>query len=63
MLGGVPSGLMAAGIILASAPMFTIYPIIGERFGLGGLCAAALVAATVVSFATMTLVIGIVVGD
>lgn len=59
-LGGVPAGLMAAGIILASAPMLTVYPIFGQRFGLGALCAAALVAATTASFATMTAAIGFV---
>lgn len=58
ILGGVPAGLMAAGIILASAPMLTVYPIFGQRFGLGTLCAAALVAATAVSFATMTAAVG-----
>lgn len=60
LLGGVPAGLMAAGIILASAPMLTVYPIFGQRFGLGALCAAALVAATAASFATMTAAIGFV---
>lgn len=60
LLGGVPTGLMAAGIILASAPMLTVYPIFGHRFGLGALCAAALVAATAASFATMTVAVGLV---
>lgn len=60
LLGGVPVGLMTAGIILASAPMLTVYPIFGQRFGLGPLCAAALVAATAVSFVTMTAAIGLV---
>jgi predicted permease len=63
LLGGVPPGLFAAGIILASAPMMTIYPILGQRFGLGGLAAAAMVAATAVSFATMTVVIGLAPGN
>jgi predicted permease len=60
LLGGTPSELTAAGIILASAPMLTVYPILGQRFGLGELCAAALVAATAAGFATMTLVVGLV---
>ena len=57
-IGGVPPGLMAAGIILASAPMLTVYPIIGARFGQERLCAAALVAATVAAFASMVIVLG-----
>jgi malonate transporter and related proteins len=59
MLGGVPEDLMAAGIILASAPMITVYAIFGQRFGLGGLAAAALVAATAAGFITMTIVLGL----
>jgi predicted permease len=61
-LGGVPADLMAAGIILASAPMLTVYPILGQRFGQGAMCAAALVVATAVSFATVTIAIGLLVG-
>lgn len=57
-IGGVPPGLMVAGIILASAPMLTVYPIIGARFGQERLCAAALVAATVAAFATMVVLLG-----
>jgi len=60
LVGDVPPLLMATGIIFASAPMLTVYPIFGQRFGLGGLCAAATVAATIAGFATMTVVIGIV---
>jgi predicted permease len=63
LLGGVPAGLIAAGIILASAPMLTAYPIFGQRFGLGALCATALVAATAAGFATMTAAVGIVARD
>lgn len=57
-IGGVPHELMVAGIILASAPMLTVYPIIGARFGQERLCAAALVAATVAAFATMVVFLG-----
>jgi hypothetical protein len=53
LIGGAPPGLMAAGIILASAPMLTVYPIIGARFGQERLCAAALLATTLVAFVTM----------
>jgi predicted permease len=60
LVGGVPPGLMAAGIVIASAPMLTVYPIFGQRFGLEGLCAAALVVTTVAGFLTMTVVLGLV---
>lgn len=60
LVGGVPPALMAAGIVIASAPMLTVYPIFGQRFGLEGLCAAALVVTTVVGFLTMTVVLGLV---
>ncbi len=53
LIGGVPPGLMAAGIILASSPMLTIYPILGARFGYDRVCAAALLVATTLSFVTL----------
>jgi malonate transporter len=58
LLGGVPAPLMAAGLILAAAPMLTVYPIFGQRFGLGPLCSVALLAATAASFATLTILVG-----
>ncbi len=57
LVGDVPAGLMAAGIIMAGAPMLTIYPILGERFGCGGMSAAALLCATTASFVTMMIVL------
>ena len=58
LLGGVPAPLMAAGLIFAAAPMITVYPIFGQRFGLGPLCSVALLSATAASFATLTILIG-----
>ena len=63
LMGGVPAPLMAAGLILAAAPMLTVYPIFGQRFGLGPLCSVALLAATAASFFTITIMLGIVLGD
>jgi malonate transporter and related proteins len=60
LIGGVPPGLMAAGIILASSPMLTIYPILGARFGYDRVCAAALLAATTLSFVTLAVVLGLI---
>ncbi|MDR8017074.1 AEC family transporter [Ectopseudomonas guguanensis] len=50
LLPGVEPQLMVAGLLFASAPMMSIYPILGQRFGLEQRCAAALVAATVLAF-------------
>lgn len=60
LVGGVSPGLAAAGVVLAAAPMMTIYPILGQRFGHEGLCSAALVVATALGFLTMTAVIAMV---
>jgi malonate transporter and related proteins len=63
LLGGVPAPLMAAGLIFAAAPMLTVYPIFGQRFGLGPLCSVALLCATIASFVTLTILIGLLLGD
>jgi malonate transporter and related proteins len=46
--------LKQAAIINASMPMATIYPLLAQKYGQEGLCAAALVATTVVSFFTIS---------
>ncbi|MBO6716679.1 MAG: AEC family transporter [Rhizobiaceae bacterium] len=53
LVGGIPTELMAAGIIFAAAPMITVYPILGARFGHERLAAAALLATTLAGAATM----------
>lgn len=60
LIGNVPPDLMAAGIILASSPMLTVYPIIGARFGHGEMSAAALFAATTASFLTLLIVLSLI---
>ncbi|AYC32422.1 AEC family transporter [Pseudomonas cavernae] len=50
--------LRVAAVLFASAPMMSIYPIIGQRYGLEGRCAAALVASTVLSFLSISVFIG-----
>jgi len=47
--------LRLAGILMAAAPMMSIYPILGARYGLEGRCAAAVVSATVLSFLSISL--------
>lgn len=46
--------LMVGALLIASAPMLSIYPIFGVRFAMDGLCAAALLAATVSAFFTIS---------
>jgi malonate transporter and related proteins len=58
LIGGVSPELMAAGIILASSPMLTIYPILGARFDYDRIGASALLAATAISFVTLFVVLG-----
>jgi malonate transporter and related proteins len=51
---GLDPDLAKAMMIFASVPMITIYPLIGASYGEGRLCAAALVAATALSFVTIS---------
>lgn len=44
-------------ILLASMPMFSVFAVIGMRYQLGGLCSAVLLPATMLSFASINLVI------
>ena len=49
--------LRSAAVIMASVPMLSIYPIFGQRYGLDKICAAALLASTMASIATISTVI------
>jgi predicted permease len=57
LMPGLDPVLLAGGLIFAAAPMMSIYPIFGERFGMAELSATALLAATVCSCATLTVLI------
>lgn len=57
ILADVEPAMMTAGLIMASAPMMSVYPILGQRFGLEGRCAAALVITTLASFFTVSLLL------
>jgi predicted permease len=54
MVPSIDPTLKLAAIVFASAPMMSIYPIMGQRYGLEGRCAAALMVATTVSFFTIS---------
>ena len=55
--------LQAAAIVAASVPIFSIFPIIGQKFGLEKFGAAAVLVATVISFLTISTVLAIVHGS
>jgi len=49
--------LRAAAVLFAAMPMMSIYPVLAQRHGHDRFCAAALLAATVVSFVTISVLI------
>jgi len=57
VLGDIPAPMVLAGVVIAAAPMMSVYPILGQRFGLEGRCAAALVLTTLASFITVSAVL------
>jgi len=59
LLPDVDPVLMVAGVMFASSPMLSIYPIFGQRFGVEGRCAAALLFTTLMSFLTISILIGV----
>lgn len=62
LVGGVRQELFAIGVLIASVPMVTIYPILGRRFGMDGTCSAALVVTTVSGMVTLAVVLGLLPG-
>jgi len=55
--GPVDTSLWISGVLLAAMPMMGIYPLFAQRFQLEGLCAAALLVTTLVSFVTISLIL------
>ncbi|MDW0360138.1 AEC family transporter [Vreelandella venusta] len=47
----------AGALLFAAAPMISIYPLLGQRYGVDGVSATAMLVATVASFFTLSLVI------
>lgn len=54
---GIDPLYMAGALLFAAAPMISIYPLFGQRYGLGGMSAAAMLVATISSFFTLSLFI------
>ena len=53
----VDPALRTAAVVYAGAPMLSIFPILAQKHGFEDFCAAALLLTTVLSFATMSLVL------
>ncbi|WP_163575176.1 AEC family transporter [Halomonas faecis] len=51
--------LLTGALLFACAPMISVYPLFGQRFGMGGVGAAALMVATLFSFVTLSVTIGL----
>ena len=49
--------LRAAAVVFAGVPMLSIYPILAQKYGYEGLCAAALLLATMLSFVTISVIL------
>lgn len=49
--------LRAAAVVFAGTPMLSIYPILAQKYGFEDMCAAALLVATVLSFATLSVIL------
>lgn len=59
-LPGISVEMQQAGILFAAAPMLSIFPILGMRYGLEDQCSATLLLGTVISFATISVTIALI---
>jgi malonate transporter and related proteins len=57
LLPPIEPALRAAVVAYASMPMLSIYPILAQKYGREGICAAALLLTTLLSFATISVVL------
>ena len=60
VLPPIDPALSVAAIVVASAPMLSVYPIFGQRYGHPELCTAALMVSTTLSFFTISALIWLV---
>ena len=61
LLAPIDPQLMVAGVLFASTPVMSIYPILGQRFNHEGRSAAALVVSTCLAFFTISALVAILV--
>jgi len=57
LVGPVAPSLKISAVLLAGMPMLGIYPLLAQRYGQEGFCAAALLVTTVASFFTISLIL------
>jgi predicted permease len=57
LVPGIEPLYIAGALIFAAAPMISIYPLFGQRYGLGGVSAAAMLVATTLSFVSLNVLI------
>ncbi|MBB3139653.1 AEC family transporter [Halomonas organivorans] len=60
LLPDVDPLLITAALLFACAPMISVYPLFGQRFGLGDVSAAALMVSTLASFLTISLTLWLI---
>lgn len=58
--GGLSAEMKQAGVLFAAMPVMSIYPILAQRHGKEGDAAAALLAMTLLSFLTLSLLIALI---
>ncbi|SHL83272.1 AEC family transporter [Phytopseudomonas punonensis] len=54
LVPGIDPVMKSVGVLFACSPMMSIFPILGQRFGLEDRCSATLLVATVLSFVTIS---------
>lgn len=59
LIPGIAPTMQIAGVLFASAPMFSVYPLLGMRYGQEERCVAALVMTTALSFFSIALVLAL----
>jgi malonate transporter and related proteins len=57
LLPPLDPALRVVPVVFASVPMLSIYPILAQKYGFEGFCAAALLLATVLSFVSISLIL------
>nr|WP_282103454.1 AEC family transporter [Halomonas getboli] len=60
LLPGIDPLRIAGALLFASAPMVSVYPLLGQRFGLDDIAAATLMVSTLASFVTISLVLWLI---
>ncbi|MBB3231815.1 hypothetical protein [Halomonas stenophila] len=57
---GIGTFVLYFALLFACAPMISVYPLFGQRFGLGDITAATLIVSTLASFVTISLVLWLI---